>query len=74
MFFLTKGLHEKIKHEPKEQKGKFLSMFIGTLGASLLENMLAGKVVRRGDGIIRAEKGVIRPNLLCRVILSTIFK
>ena len=30
-----------------EQKGRFLSMLLGTLGASLLENMLAGKGIAR---------------------------
>ena len=36
------------KNEVKEQKGGFLSMLLGTLGASLLRNLLAGK------GAIRA--------------------
>ena len=30
-------------NETKEQKGGFLSLLLGTLGASLLENMLVGK-------------------------------
>ena len=37
--------------EAKKQRGEFLSMLLDTLGASLLENILAGK------GIDRAEKG-----------------
>ena len=53
----------------KEQKGGFLSIFLGTLGASLLGNMLTGKGVNRagysskdlqfngGKGIIRAGYG-----------------
>ena len=46
-----KGVSETIKDEAKEQKGGFLSMLLGTLGASLLGNMLAGKgVIRAGEG------------------------
>ena len=45
---LLEGVSETIKNEAKEQKGKFLSMLLGTLGANLLGNMLAGK------GVIRA--------------------
>ena len=38
----------------KEQKGRFLGMLAATLGANLLENMLAGKVtLRTGEGEIR---------------------
>ena len=44
-------ISEKIKNEAKDQKGGFLSMLLGTLGTSLLGNMLAGK------GIIRAGYG-----------------
>ena len=36
---LLKGVNETIKNEAKEQKGGFLSMLLGTLGASLLGNM-----------------------------------
>ena len=39
------GVTETIQNEAKEQKGGFLSMLIGTLGGSLLQNMLAGKGV-----------------------------
>ena len=55
---LLEGVSETIKNEAKEQKGIVLSMLLGTLGASLLRNMLAGKgVVRKGEGIIRAGYG-----------------
>ena len=37
---LLKGVSETIKNKAKEQKGEFLSMLLGTLGASLLGNML----------------------------------
>ena len=45
---LLKGITKTIENETKEQKGGFLGMLLGTLGASLLENMLTGK------GILRA--------------------
>ena len=48
---LLKGVTKTIKNETKEQKGGFLSMLLGTLGASLLGNILAGK------GIVRACSG-----------------
>ena len=48
---LLKGVTKTIENEAKEQKGGFLSMFLGTLGASLLENLLTGKgIVRAGTG------------------------
>ena len=71
---LLKGVTETVKNETKEQKGGFLSMLLGTLGASLLGNLLAGKGFVRagygnneGKGFVRAgysnnnkEKGVVR--------------
>ena len=36
---LLKGVTKKIENETKEQKGGFLSMLLGTLGASLLGNL-----------------------------------
>ena len=52
---LLKGVSETIKNEAKEQKGGFLSMLLGALGASLLGNMLADKgVIRAGEETIRA--------------------
>ena len=51
---LLEGISETIKNEAKEQKGGFLNMLLGTLGASLLGNMLAGKgVIRAGEGTAR---------------------
>ena len=48
---LLKGITKTIKNEPKERKSGFLSMLLGTLGTSLLGNMLAGKgIVRAGYG------------------------
>ena len=40
---LLKGVSRTIQNEAKEQKGRFLNMLLGTLGASLLGNILAGK-------------------------------
>ena len=40
---LLKGVTKTIKNEIKEQKGRFLSMLLGTLGASLLGNLLQEK-------------------------------
>ena len=62
---LLKGVSETIQHEAKEQRRGFLSMLLGTLGASLLGDILSkglsGKgVIRAGEGTIRAGKGVIR--------------
>ena len=49
---LLKGVSETLKeHRTKEQRGGFLSMLLGTLGASLLSDMLTGKgVIRSGYG------------------------
>ena len=42
---LLKGVRKTIKNESKEQRGGFLTMLLGTLGASLLGNLLtSGKV------------------------------
>ena len=48
---LLKGVTEAVQDEVKEQKGGFLRMLLGTLGASLLGNLLTGK------GIYSAGKG-----------------
>ena len=54
---LLKGITEAVKSEAKEQREGFLSMLLGTLGGSLLGDMLFGK---KGKGVIRAGKGTIR--------------
>ena len=56
---LLKGVSKTIKNETKEQRGVFLSMLLGTLGASLLGNLLTGGkgIMRAGDGIVRAGAG-----------------
>ena len=51
---LLKRVTETVQNQRKEQKGRFLSMLLGTLGASLLGNILAGKRINRaGKGINR---------------------
>ena len=55
---LLKGVTETVQNEVKKQKGGFLSMLLGTLGASLLGNILAGKGINRaGEGVVRASYG-----------------
>ena len=66
---LLKGVSKTIENETKEQREGFLSMLLGTLGASLLGNSLTGGkgIVRagevsvasraKGDGIVRAGEG-----------------
>ena len=52
---LIQGFSEIIKNETKEQKGRFLSMLLGVLSASLLGNLSAGKeMMRASEGAIRA--------------------
>ena len=66
---LLKGVSKTIENETKEQRGAFLNMLLGTLGASLLGHLLAGgKAIMRagegnvasrakGEGIVRAGEG-----------------
>ena len=51
---LLKGVSKTIENETKEQRRGFLSMLLGTLGASLLGNILTGRkgIVRAGEGSI----------------------
>ena len=55
---LLKGVSETIQHEAKEQRGGFLGMLLGTLGASLLGDVLSKSL--SGEGIIRAGEGTVR--------------
>ena len=57
---LLKGVTEIVQNEVKEQKGGFLSMILGILGARLLGNAISGKgaiVTSQGRRIYRAGKG-----------------
>ena len=75
---LLKGITESVQNEIKEEKGWFLSMLLGTLGASLLGNLPTGKGVnkkgkrihRAGEGIARAGEGNM--NFQYRLILYLI--
>ena len=62
---LLKEVSKTIKNETKEQRGGFLSMLLGTLGASLLGNLLTGgkHIKLAGDGIVRAGAGSKKKNL-----------
>ena len=58
---LLKGVTKTIKNQTKEQKGGFLCMLLGTLGASLLGNLLSEKEIvrtcngnKKGKGIVTA--------------------
>ena len=55
---LLKGVSETIQHEAKEQRGGFLGMLLGTLGSSLLVDVLSKDL--SGKGVIRAGEGTIR--------------
>ena len=60
---LFKGVTETVQNELKEQKGEFLTMLLGTLGASLLGTLLTGRGVNRAGkdrGINRADQGIVR--------------
>ena len=60
---LLKGVSETIQNEPNEQKGDFLSVLLGTLGASLLGNILAGPGINRaGEEVTKAGYGNKRQN------------
>ena len=55
---LLNGIMETVKNEVKEQKGGFLSTILGTLGASLLGDLLTKHL--SGRGVIRAGEGTVR--------------
>ena len=60
---LLKRVTETVQNEVKEEKGGFLSMLLGTLGASFLGNLLTGKGINRvgkGRGKNRASESVLR--------------
>ena len=58
---LLKGVTISMTTQTKEQKVGFFSMLLGTLGASLIGNLLSGKgMLRAGEGILRAGEGTTR--------------
>ena len=57
---LLKGITKTIENEIKEQKGGFLGMLLGTLGASLLGNILVQKGIVRAGYRNKEAKGILR--------------
>ena len=55
-----KGVTKTTEDETKEQKGGFLSMLLGTIGASLLGNLLTGKRIVRAESGNNKGKGVVK--------------
>ena len=56
---LIEGVTKTVQNEVKEQKGEFLSMLLGVLGAILLGNLLTGRgaiAASQGRGIYRVRK------------------
>ena len=58
--FLLKGVTKTVKNETKEETEGFLSMLLGTLGACLLGNLLAGKGVARDDSGNKTGRRIVR--------------
>ena len=57
---MLKAVTKTTKNETKEQKGGFLSMLLGTLGATLLGNLLSGKVIVRASSGNKKGKKIVR--------------
>ena len=57
---LLKGVTKTIKNETKRQKGGFLSVLLGTLGAILLGYLSTGKGILRAGSRIKKCKGNVR--------------
>ena len=57
---MLKGVTKTIKNEIKEQKGRFLSILLGTIDAGLLGNILLGKGIVRAGSKIKKGKGIAR--------------
>ena len=56
---LIRGTTKTIKNNAKKQEGRFLSMLLGTLGASLIGNLLTGKGLHRtGKGVYQTGQGL----------------
>ena len=56
---LLKGVSETIQNEAKEEKGRFLGMLLGTLGVSLLINMLTGRSIFKKQGLLLLPRSLI---------------
>ena len=57
---LLKGVTKAIKNETKDKKGGFLNMLLGSLGAGLIGNILAGKGIVRASSGTKKGKGIVR--------------
>ena len=70
------GVSKTIENETEEQRGGFLSMLLGTLGASLLGNLLTGGkgIMRAGNGIVHAGSGSKKKKTKFAVTFSSINK
>ena len=74
---LLKGGSKTIENEIKEQRGGFLGMLLGTLGASLLGNLLTGKgiiIAGEGKGKVRAGEGSKKKTTKFAITFSSINK
>ena len=72
--YLLDGVGKTIENEVKEQKGGFLSMLLGTLGASLLGNLLTGGkgIMAAGEGIMRAGEGAKKKQPKIAITISSV--
>ena len=55
-----KGIKKTIENKTNEQRRGLLGMLLGTVGLSLLENILKGKKILRAGYGNKEEKGTIR--------------
>ena len=68
---LLKGITKTIENETKEQRGGFLSMLLGILGASLLGNLFTGGkgMMRAGEEIVKAGEGAKKTYIRCYLFI-----
>ena len=64
IILLLKGVSETIQSEAKQQGGGFLSMLLGTLGASFFRNMLAGKGINRAGYVFKDLQSNTRKHII----------
>ena len=58
---MIKDVSKTIKNKAKEQKVRFFSVLLATLGASLFENIFTGKdTIRKREGSVTAGEGTVR--------------
>ena len=51
---MIKGVSETTGNEAEKQKGRFISILLGKLDASLLGNLSSGKgVIQAGEGMLK---------------------